>query len=366
MFSTKLRFSFLSFCTLAAGCHDGGDDSRADATSHDGAQATAAQRAPAQAPALLGVSASHACALRDTGLYCWGQNFFGQLGTGDVVDSESAVVATVAPTDIAQLVLSTGRTCVRRSTGAVACWGSNDVGQRGDGTRTESLKATEVVGVNDAVDLAMDDQTTCVVRGPERKVTCWGGSLDDQDTDTLDLIPIANTSSVVELRAGVNGEYCGRLEDKSVRCWSLEESGWTAAVAVPALKGARSIAMAAFDEVCGIVGDPAGPVLCHNLNNGATVPLNDSKDSVRVSGFGALSACAVNTRGAWACWNVLPQMLELIGSPRIDAPKNAKFVDFVLAGFHVCASYADGSVGCGDVAEWKVPELIPVQGLPKK
>src|SRR5262245_56988981 len=86
----------------------------------------------------LATSATHSCALREAGLYGWGSNFVGQLGTGDEIDAERPVEAKLVGDDIAELALSSGRSCVRRKTGKVACWGQNDMGQIGDGTRDNS------------------------------------------------------------------------------------------------------------------------------------------------------------------------------------------------------------------------------------
>jgi hypothetical protein len=175
-------------------------------------------------------------------------------------------------------------------------------------------------------------------------------------------VTIAKLSGVVELRGGVNGEYCGRLQDDSVRCWSLRDGAWSAAVEVPVLSGARSIAMAAFGEVCAIVG--SGPIQCHNLENGKTVPLDDSAGNVRIIGAGSLAACAVNGAGDWHCWNVLPPMLETVGSPRFEASIDKRLVDLVFSGFRVCALLPENEVACGGVTDWKLPVLVRVEGLP--
>jgi hypothetical protein len=354
---------------VAAGC--GGESAPASFVERDSgasddqvARDAAADGGSTTQPSLLSTSATHSCAMRKAGLFCWGENFKGQLGTGDLVDSERAVAASVAGMDIVQVAVSTGRSCVRRSTGKVACWGANELGQIGDGTRDDSLVAVNAIGVDDAVQLALDDQTTCVVRGAARSVACWGGSPSDApDTGSLEPVTIAGLSGVVELRAGVEGEYCGMVQDDSVRCWALEDGTWTAATEVRELAGAHSIAMAAPAEVCGIVG--TGAVQCHNLDNGKTVPLDDSDGHVRVIGAGSLAACAVSTTGAWSCWNVLQPMLETVGSPRLEVRAQEATVDLVFSGFRVCALESNGEVACGMVEDWGPPMLIKVDGLPE-
>ena len=311
----------------------------------------------------LATSATHSCALRDAHLFCWGENFRGQLGTGDLVDSEKAVSASVAGADIAQVALSSGRSCVRRKSGEVACWGANEVGQIGNGLRTDSLTAVNAIGVNDASLLALDDETTCVARGPERRVACWGASPEADPTQgSLEPVAIADVAGVVELRAGVLGQYCARVQGESVRCWSLKEGAWTAAKEVPALAGARNLAMTAPSEVCAIVGK--GPIQCHNLDSGITVPLDDSAGHVRIIGAGSLSTCAVNREGEWHCWNVLPPMLETVGSPRLDARADEPYRDLILSGFRICVVLEDDAVACGMVEEWSFPKLTRIAGLP--
>src|SRR5688500_8697151 len=78
---------------------------------------------------LIATSATHACAVRKAGLYCWGQHIAGELGTNNTAGSDVPVLATVAGSDIAEVATNTGRTCVRRNSGEVACWGLNEQGQ---------------------------------------------------------------------------------------------------------------------------------------------------------------------------------------------------------------------------------------------
>jgi hypothetical protein len=315
---------------------------------------------------LLATSPTHTCALRQAGLYCWGENFAGQLGTGDTTTSDVPVRATQVGTDIVELALATGRSCVRRSSGEVACWGINEQGQLGDGTRTDSLRAVTVRELADARALALDDATTCALR-VGGSVSCWGGSpMDSPAQGSPSPVPIAGVEGAVELRAGLLGDYCARGEAGWVRCWKLEEATWTAAVELPALQGARALGMTGENEVCAILEE--GSIHCHNRVSGLTIPLDDSQSSVELLAAGSLSACARNTAEEWHCWNVLPPMLETVGSPAIPVTSELSIEQLVLSGFRVCGRLEDDRIGCAnanDVAAlMSAPTLSVLADLP--
>src|SRR6185503_4582422 len=80
----------------------------------------------------------HACALKDGGVYCWGNNQSKQLGNNSsAVDSQVPVpVADCSPTcggldtGVRALVAGNHHTCALKG-GAVYCWGLNGKGQLG-------------------------------------------------------------------------------------------------------------------------------------------------------------------------------------------------------------------------------------------
>src|SRR5690606_39736769 len=97
-----------------------------------------------QAPAgvvLSGVvaGAAHTCAHgSDDKLYCWGYNSSGQLGDGTTTERWTPV-AVQAPEGVtlSGVVAGEAHTCADGSDGKVYCWGLNFFGQLGDGTNTE-------------------------------------------------------------------------------------------------------------------------------------------------------------------------------------------------------------------------------------
>lgn len=289
----------------------------------------------------LAAGGTHACALRKAGLYCWGENFLGQLGTGDLVDSASAIAARVAGTDVVDVAVATGRTCVRRRSGQVACWGSNQQGQIGDGTRTDSLQAVAAVGIDDAAELAITDSSTCIARRDGR-VACWGNA-DQQDASAKGELPatVAGLTGIVELVSAGDSGYCGRDEAGTVTCWRFDEGQWTRPETIAKLTGARTIAMSHTQVVCGVA--PSSKILCHNAGENATVSLQNSEGFLKLSA-GDLVACAIDGSGRGRCWNVMPQF-------QLEVPSEIPLLEIAISGLSVCVLRRDKSVACAQATD---------------
>jgi alpha-tubulin suppressor-like RCC1 family protein len=103
-------------------------------------------------PSTIAVGFAHACGLSSAGtLYCWGNNAFGQLGTGSSVPNNppSAAQATApgaAGLSISGMALGANHTCILASDGTVWCFGSNAFGQLGNNTFIDSATPVQVVG----------------------------------------------------------------------------------------------------------------------------------------------------------------------------------------------------------------------------
>jgi alpha-tubulin suppressor-like RCC1 family protein len=84
------------------------------------------------------------CAIANGGgLFCWGRNFFGQLGSGDTVDR---YFPTHVPglSDVTLVTAFNGSVCAIANGGFGYCWGANSSGQIGDGTTNSVLSPTQV------------------------------------------------------------------------------------------------------------------------------------------------------------------------------------------------------------------------------
>ena len=69
-------------------------------------------------------------------------------------DSGACVARSCETNPVAALAAGGAHACLRRLDGTVSCWGRNDDGQIGDGTRTPRALATAVAGLDDAISIA--------------------------------------------------------------------------------------------------------------------------------------------------------------------------------------------------------------------
>ena len=117
------------------------------------------------------------CAVRSTGaIACWGSNIDGLLGDGTST-RRTTPVAVTGISDATQVSLGGYHGCARRRTGAVMCWGMNTVGELGDGTTTASLTPVTALGLTDATSVSVagnpDIDHVCALQATGA-LSCWG------------------------------------------------------------------------------------------------------------------------------------------------------------------------------------------------
>jgi len=122
------------------------------------------------------------CGIISRAAYCWGTNEIGQLGDGQASGTNSTVPVKVQQ-DIGLLKGKTVTTirsghshnCVLAG-GEVFCWGSNEYGQIGNSGPTGSGKfesvPVKVPGLSGVTDISAAAHSTCALMGGE--VYCWG------------------------------------------------------------------------------------------------------------------------------------------------------------------------------------------------
>ena len=188
------------------------------------------------------------CAVVTNELYCWGKNeilsgddFRGNLGNGTEVDSLLPVKVAQQPGVLENKIVSKVASAQYHSCalaqGKVYCWGINFYGQLGDGTTTNSNVPVEVVGALSSLvvtDIATSGDTSCAIAGG--KIYCWGqnnkGTVGNNST-TRALLPTAVStanlgSSYIATKlvnSGSRSTNMCAIADGKAWCWGNNEAG---------------------------------------------------------------------------------------------------------------------------------------------
>lgn len=172
----------------------------------------------------------HSCAVTSAGAaWCWGNNQYGQLGTGSTTGAGTPVQVTGDDEYIA-IVAGDRHSCALTSTGAAWCWGDNSAGQLGTGAPSALpvLEPTAVTGGLTFVALTAGANHTCGLTS-SGVAYCWGGNASGQlgnGTNTASATPVAVGGGLAFgiISAG-NGLTCGVTAGRIAYCWGNNQYG---------------------------------------------------------------------------------------------------------------------------------------------
>lgn len=95
----------------------------------------------------VAVGDDHACALENKEVKCWGTGGEGQLGNGETPEIDDEPVHVTGISSAVGLSAGDLHTCAVLTSKQVECWGSNRVGELGDGTTTKRTTPVFVAGL---------------------------------------------------------------------------------------------------------------------------------------------------------------------------------------------------------------------------
>ena len=240
----------------------------------------------------------YSCALLSTGgIDCWGENERGELGNGSTQGPDCGGTCSATPVQVSGITNATqiaslgGHTCALLSGGQVECWGANNYGELGNGTRTDSDMPVQVSGITNATQIAAGFFDSCALLSGGH-VECWGdnqfGELGDGTTTGPDCggldgcsatpVQVSGITNATQIAVGDQGA-CVRLSGGHVDCWGANYLGQLGD------------------------GTSTGPDSCNGGSACSTIPLQVSAitNATQVARSGG-DACALLSTGLVDCW----------------------------------------------------------------
>ncbi len=337
----------------------------------------------------VALGSEHSCALHATGeISCWGDNFFGELGTGTAGPNERSPTPqkVVGISDAVVIDTTIEHSCAVHETGKISCWGANGNGQLGNNSLESVSVPQQVIGIDDAVDISVGAGFSCAVRRGGT-VYCWGsntlGSLGNGEQDPFDPdssfwgsmspLQVLGISDVVDISSG-RWFTCALTKGDDAYCWGSNLYGELGAGIVSSTESAP-IQVAGIDDAVAVTsafthsctlhatgkvtcwGDywrgDLGDVKAAETSEVRPVQIVDLDDAVAVNADEGLS-CAIRESGIVVCWGAMisgsTYVLAEDGgvSPTLTASTSRTDVTKVAVGgwSHVCFLHENGEVTC--------------------
>ncbi|RIB35140.1 MAG: hypothetical protein BXU00_02990 [Candidatus Nanoclepta minutus] len=322
--------------------------------------------------------ASHSCALKSDGtVWCWGGNWYGQLGDGTTTNRYTPVQVR-GLTNVTQIALGASHSCALRSDGTVWCWGWNSDGQLGDNTTTNRYTPVQVRGLTNVVQIALGEAHSCALKS-DGTVWCWGGNWygqlgDGTTTNRYTPVRVVNLTNVVQIALG-EAHSCALRSDGTVWCWGWNSYGQLGdgtttnrytPVQVGGLTNVTQIALGAAHS-CALKSD--GTVWCWGWNSYGQLgdgTTTNRYTPVQVRGLanilstlinvtqialGNAHSCALRSDGTVWCWGnnehgQLGNDIIAIGYVPLRVRGLTNVTQIALGYVHSCALKSDGTVWC--------------------
>ena len=188
--------------------------------------------------------------------YCWGNNEDGQLGDGTRIRAASPV-AVEGGNVFEQLATGHSHTCGRSNNGEVYCWGRNASGQLGTGRYDSSDVPVPIEGDSRWIGLSARGSTTCAL-AESGEAHCWGGISGFSGPSPTPVL-VANVP-LRDLFAGA-GFACGLTYSDEAYCWGANSQGqlglgWSSApvtTPLPMAGSLRFLTLSLGDDMgCGV------------------------------------------------------------------------------------------------------------------
>lgn len=234
----------------------------------------------------------HSCGLvGDGAAYCWGFNENGQLGDGSRRD-RTTPVPVLGSLRFKSLSPGGAHTCGVTTANAVYCWGFNLNGQLGDGTFADRATPGPIAGTVQLVAVSAGGSYSCGLTNAGAAF-CWGwneyGQLGQGNTDDeSEPVAVSGGLAFIEVSTGAH-HTCGLTLAGAVHCWGRNDwgqlgNGTTTDSTVPVqVSGGVTFTdvQAGFQHTCAVALD--GTAYCWGRNNFGQLGLGEGANPRELS-----------------------------------------------------------------------------------
>jgi alpha-tubulin suppressor-like RCC1 family protein len=180
-------------------------------------------RTARQVPGLSGMAGvstrnKHVLAVGADGrVWSWGSNSLGQIGDGTFTNRLSPVLVP-GLTGVKRVAAGGNHSLALKQDGTVWGWGSNGVGELGTGVPIPTLVPTQTIGLTNVVEIAAGDQFSLALRS-DGTVWTWGLGIGQVGPPQyLTPVQVSGLANIVAIAAGA--EYALALrQDGTVWAW---------------------------------------------------------------------------------------------------------------------------------------------------
>jgi len=277
----------------------------------------------------IAAGSAHTCAIANGDVWCWGDNTFGQLGSGPGPGGSTPKHVTAGGNAL-RLAAGSWHTCYA-DTSTVSCWGKNDFGQLGDGAvlpGASRFLPNAVAGLTAPSMIAAGESHTCAIASGG--VWCWGangaGQLGNGSGTSARSSPDQTSPTLLALFLGLGANHsCADDGSGALFCWGanasfqIDGSGQDYNQPKGVLSGTSGVT-GGIGHTCAI---HQGRVTCWGLNNTGQLGSGQlGHNQVDVQGLSSVTAvassyqhnCAIDA-GAVKCWGLNDRSQLGVASP---------------------------------------------------
>jgi len=178
---------------------------------------------------LATVGEAHTCGISALGeMLCWGYNYYGQVGNNESgPDKEVFQPVSIYPDNPATISAGRNHNCSIDSGNKLYCWGWNNEGQLGNGAKTDMSSPSNIQSTMDWKTVDAGDHHTCGINSYD-DLYCWGwnyrGQLGDTTNDSR-LSPVQIGIDKWKSVSAGSEHTCGITANDFLFCWGNNTAG---------------------------------------------------------------------------------------------------------------------------------------------